>query len=202
MTGKSNRKKSVWHGGKVTTTQGWLVPLCRFKFNSVWTEGNDRKHIIPLNAMGTHLLEKTTTKQYRQLHERSAKVRSAMRKIQTSLRKPLDFASESVKQSQIAQAVGIAKTKQQKKTEKDLHTLKVILLQQSLPKTHYSITTPPPPHTHTHPLPPIADLHALISVPFKCRQNILKCWEYNCTFYILTMKPFSWTQKQIRLVRT
>ena len=154
MTGKSNWKKSVWHGGKVTTTQGWLVPLCRFKFNTVWTEGNDRKHIIPLNAMGTHLLEKTTTKQYRQLHERSAKVTSAMRKIQTSLRKPLDFASQSVKQSQIAQAVGIAKNKT-KKTEKELHnhTLKVILLQQSLPKTHYSITTPPPPppppHTHT-----------------------------------------------------
>ena len=121
--------------------------------------------------MGTHLLEKTTTKQYRQLHERSAKVTSAMRKMQTSLRKPLDFASESVKQSQIAQAVGIAKKieKREKKTEKELHTLKVILLQQSLPKT------PPPPHTHTHPLPPIADMHALISVPFKSRQNILKC---------------------------
>ena len=59
--------------------------------------------------MGTHLLEKTTTKQYRQLHERSAKVTSAMRTIQTSLKKPLGFASESVKQSQIAQAVGIAK---------------------------------------------------------------------------------------------
>lgn len=67
--------------------------------------------------MGTHLLEKTTTEQYRQLNERSAKATSAMRTMQTSLRKPLGFASESVKQSQIAQAVDSAKTttKRQKK---------------------------------------------------------------------------------------